>query len=210
MRLFVLGLGVLGFSGAFEKVGRPQRDAVLPRLIEHVLLLTRGHEARVLPILDRRRWPTDLPGHRADAAEFLDDAIDIRHGVRSMYGSSAHCQRIFRMDCHCGKPAQIAMAKASPVALKLKRLRERTGLSVREMAAKLDYESASSYAYYENEFKKSFLPLDLVQKLAPIAESYGIERSEVMALAGINGVGKKSQTEDKSKAGENTDDAIPD
>jgi hypothetical protein len=81
--------------------------------------------------------------------------------------------------------AKTAIAsKSSAVARQLKALRERTGLSVREVAEKLK-RPPSSYQWYEDEYKKEFLPMDLVSKLLPIFEPHGVEPMELLALAGV-------------------------
>lgn len=77
------------------------------------------------------------------------------------------------------------MAKQSDVALKLKRLRERAGMTVRELAEALGM-PASTYAAYEDKFKKLFLPVGLVKKIAPIFAKAGIDETEVLALAGLS------------------------
>ena len=52
-----------------------------------------------------------------------------------------------------------AMADAlSPVSRKLKQLRQRAGLSIREVAHALGMENGSSYQHYEDRFRKPFLP----------------------------------------------------
>jgi phage repressor protein C with HTH and peptisase S24 domain len=76
------------------------------------------------------------------------------------------------------------MPRQSKAALALKRLRERTGLSVREVAAKLG-RPGSSYASYEDKYKKPFLPVDLIKLLIPVFAPYGIAESELWALAGV-------------------------
>lgn len=73
---------------------------------------------------------------------------------------------------------------------RLKGMRERASpkVSVRTMAELLGV-PASSYAAYETEkkFKKPILPLDLAKKIADILEPRGIDRAEVLSLAGITG-----------------------
>jgi hypothetical protein len=75
----------------------------------------------------------------------------------------------------------------------LKRLREWAGLSVRQLAAALREggskfgKSPSSYAYYENDFKGAYLPMELAEALVPILSGRGtppIEERQVFALAG--------------------------
>lgn len=58
-------------------------------------------------------------------------------------------------------------------------------MSVREVAEKLG-RPASTYASYEDKFKKPFLPLELVNALVPIFAEKGISKPEVMKLAGVD------------------------
>ena len=78
-------------------------------------------------------------------------------------------------------------------SLELKRLREHAGYSIRQFAAALremgsDYgQSPSSYAYYENGYKKPYLPVDLVDALTPLLLDRGtppIGERQLLALAG--------------------------
>jgi uncharacterized protein YbjT (DUF2867 family) len=85
------------------------------------------------------------------------------------------------------------MASRSKAALELKRLREHAGYSVRGLAAALletgsPYgRSPSTFAYYESEFRRPYLPGDLVENLAPLLEGRGdppIAERQVLALGG--------------------------
>lgn len=79
-----------------------------------------------------------------------------------------------------------AMGRQSKVALELKRLRERAKMSVREMATALDDMAPSTYASYEDKYKKTFLPMELVKKLVPILSKRGVDREDILALAGVS------------------------
>jgi Predicted transcriptional regulator len=72
----------------------------------------------------------------------------------------------------------------SQSAIQLKALRKRTPLTVREVAKQLG-KPASSYSFYEDEYKKQHLPFELVRALMPIFEPYGITQAELLHLAGI-------------------------
>ena len=80
----------------------------------------------------------------------------------------------------------------SPASRKLKQLRQRAGLSIREVAHALGMENGSSYQHYEDRFRKPFLPLELTQRLIPIFGTKGIEAAELFALAGIDGGGTRA------------------
>ncbi len=93
----------------------------------------------------------------------------------------------------CETDNKLLMATKSKAASELKRLRECAGFSVRGLAAALkeagsNYgRSPSSYAYYENEYRKPYLPIDLVDALAPLLCGKGappIRNRDVLALAG--------------------------
>jgi transcriptional regulator with XRE-family HTH domain len=83
------------------------------------------------------------------------------------------------------------------ICKKLKELRERTGLSVREVSERLRYATPSGYQHYEDRFKGTFLPLQLVNGLKKIFMPYGITESELNALAGV-------ESHNKSRAAINT------
>ncbi|HLI22082.1 MAG TPA: S24 family peptidase [Stellaceae bacterium] len=75
----------------------------------------------------------------------------------------------------------------SPASRKLKQLRQRAGLSIREVAHALGMENGSSYQHYEDRFRKQYLPLELTQRLVPIFAAKGIDAAELLALAGVDG-----------------------
>ena len=69
---------------------------------------------------------------------------------------------------------------------KLKELREKAGLSVREVARLLDIPT-STYSAKEdpNKIKKDVLPLDFVESLEPVLCSRGVTPEELYSLAGL-------------------------
>jgi len=82
------------------------------------------------------------------------------------------------------------MSQDEPVTAKLKALREQAqpALSVRAMAEMLGI-PASSYAFYESGaakgFKKNLLPVEFTHQVASILSDRGVDKAEVLALAGI-------------------------
>jgi phage repressor protein C with HTH and peptisase S24 domain len=77
----------------------------------------------------------------------------------------------------------------SGVSRKLKEIRRRAGLSIREVAEALGMEHGSSYQHYEDRYRKPLLPLDLTQKLVPIFARAGADPAELYALAGVDATG---------------------
>ncbi|HEX7968019.1 MAG TPA: helix-turn-helix transcriptional regulator, partial [Stellaceae bacterium] len=75
------------------------------------------------------------------------------------------------------------MPTVSAASRQLKQLRQRAGLSIREVAQALGMEHGSSYQHYEDRFKRPFLPLELVMKLVPLFQAGGVEAGELYALA---------------------------
>jgi phage repressor protein C with HTH and peptisase S24 domain len=106
---------------------------------------------------------------------------------------------LYTFDCQCKKRVAPywsgvqtpAMPTVSAASRQLKQLRQRAGLSIREVAQQLGMEHGSSYQHYEDRFKKPMLPLELVMKLVPIFEAGGVEASELYALAGVNATGER-------------------
>ena len=79
------------------------------------------------------------------------------------------------------------MAETSAAARNLKRLRERSGLSVREVASAIE-RPASTYASYEDKYRKSYLPLELAKQLEAVLVGLGeppITSNDILALAGV-------------------------
>src|SRR6202167_6438698 len=74
----------------------------------------------------------------------------------------------------------------SPVSRRLKEIRRRAGLSIREVADQLGMEHGSSYQHYEDRYRKPYMPLDFVRRLIPIFETGGVGATDVYALAGVD------------------------
>jgi phage repressor protein C with HTH and peptisase S24 domain len=84
----------------------------------------------------------------------------------------------------------ISMAgEVSAVSRRLKEIRRRAGLSIREVAEALGMEHGSSYQHYEDRYRKPLLPLDLTQKLVPIFTRAGADPAALYALAGVDASG---------------------
>ncbi|HLJ21411.1 MAG TPA: S24 family peptidase [Stellaceae bacterium] len=83
------------------------------------------------------------------------------------------------------------MRDVSAVARRLKQVRTRAGLSIRQVAEALGMEHGSSYQHYEDRFKKPLLPLDLILRLVPIFGPRGVEAADLFALAGVDGSGQR-------------------
>ena len=83
------------------------------------------------------------------------------------------------------------MRDVSAVARRLKQIRSRSGLSIRQVAEALGMEHGSSYQHYEDRFKKPLLPLDLILRLVPIFGPRGVDSAELFALAGVDGSGQR-------------------
>jgi transcriptional regulator with XRE-family HTH domain len=76
------------------------------------------------------------------------------------------------------------------VTVKLRKLRERAGLSMREVAEALGYPHASGYQRYEDAdmYTKKYISVEMAEKLVPLLSGRGnppIKPEEVMALAGL-------------------------
>jgi hypothetical protein len=86
---------------------------------------------------------------------------------------------------HVGEMAAPAISKA---ARRLKKLREAASpkITVREMADELSLPH-TSYAYYEDSYKKELLPVEVTRRIAAVLSSRGVDVDAVLALAGIGG-----------------------
>lgn len=83
---------------------------------------------------------------------------------------------------HCSRNLHGMFAMSA--AENLKRLREQSELTVRDMAAQMGYEPHSKYSYYEDRTKKP-LPVAFARKAAAILAPHGIDPAEVLSLAGL-------------------------
>ncbi len=105
-----------------------------------------------------------------------------------LYDFIADCVNdIFVLHCAFVSYKLPRMADTSAAARDLKRLRERSGLSVREVAAAID-RPASTYASYEDKYRKPYLPLELAKQLEAVLVGRGepaITSNDVLALAGV-------------------------
>ena len=124
------------------------------------------------------------PGHRLISAE---SAVLAKTNVESVVNTlfTFNRQGQTRLPSLAFRGYTCRMADASPAARKLKQLRQRAGLSIREVAHALGMEHGSSYQHYEDRFRKPHLPLDLMRKLVPVFAKGGVESSELLALAGV-------------------------
>ncbi|WP_374442504.1 S24 family peptidase [Stella sp.] len=75
------------------------------------------------------------------------------------------------------------MVEPSDAARGLKALREEAGLSMRQAADALGM-SLTGYQHYEDRFKKPYLPVDLMRRVAGMLAGRGIAPARVLALAG--------------------------
>jgi transcriptional regulator with XRE-family HTH domain len=119
-----------------------------------------------------------------DPSLFPSHTVD--HANRTLNASDFQAQK--RIAAYASSVYHDAMAETlSPASRKLKQLRQRAGLSIREVAHALGMENGSSYQHYEDRFRKQFLPLELTQRLVPIFAAKGIDTAELYALAGVDG-----------------------
>jgi phage repressor protein C with HTH and peptisase S24 domain len=91
--------------------------------------------------------------------------------------------------------------EVSAVSRRLKEIRRRVGLSIREVAEALGMEHGSSYQHYEDRYRKTLLPLDLVQRLVPIFTRAGASAAELYALAGVDASGSHLLANDTDERG---------
>ncbi len=114
---------------------------------------------------------------------------------RGAHGSHVYMLNAFDIQCkkriapYWSGVQTAAMATVSAAAKQLKQLRQRAGLSIREVAQALGMEHGSSYQHYEDRFKRPYLPVELVMKLVPLFEAGGVEAGELYDLAGSGAAG---------------------
>lgn len=74
------------------------------------------------------------------------------------------------------------MTATSRAARKLKDLRRKAGLSLREMASELGW-GATRYQHYEDRYKKPFLPPEVVEAVWPVLQKRGVSAAELGKLS---------------------------
>jgi DNA-binding XRE family transcriptional regulator len=104
-----------------------------------------------------------------------------------LYGNTGQKQRLFRTDDFSVLRHKVGVGNVSQSARKLKALREGAGLTVRATAKAIG-RSASSYAFYEDEYKKPYLPMDLIKSLEKVLVPRGVGSAELYELAGVTGI----------------------
>ncbi len=106
------------------------------------------------------------------------------------YGLFVQSQQNFGTDPRGHIVSISSMPPKSPAGARLKALRNRANLTVRETADLIE-RRFTSFSYYENEYKKDALPAELVNALADVLEGRGtppITRAEILSLGGIEAV----------------------
>jgi phage repressor protein C with HTH and peptisase S24 domain len=76
-------------------------------------------------------------------------------------------------------------AQVSEAARRLKALRLQAGLSMAAVARHLGHRHPSRYQHYEDRFRRTYLPLELAERLAPLFAERGVSADAVRALAGL-------------------------
>ena len=76
------------------------------------------------------------------------------------------------------------MAEVSEAARQLKALRERAGLSMREVAESLGW-ALTRYQHYEDRYRRRFLPIELMRHMAALFAQKGVDPRAMLALAGV-------------------------
>lgn len=104
-----------------------------------------------------------------------------------LYNELGHCAT---RDLHRQRSSLLYSRAMESVAVRLKALREsvRPKLTIRQVAEELGFgESHNRYAYYEDakRFRKEALPLHLAKQIADVFEKHGIDREDVLRLAGV-------------------------
>ena len=137
--------------------------------------------------------PADGASQRVDPAETGDDAFCLGHrgwDIR-LYRIFVNVEIVDEFFVWCGqeiRSREKTLIKPEEVPTTIKRLRERAGLSMEQMARAMALAAGSSYQNYETRERHTYLKLTLARHLLATLVGKGnppIRRCEVMALAGI-------------------------
>jgi hypothetical protein len=136
----------------------------------------------------------EFSGHGIDATELADDDRRLIHNqeVRALR-TKVNVENVCRIR-DGAREKRISPIGDIPVKVteELRKLRQRAGLSMAEMAQLLGYKTASGYQRYESsdEYTKVLFPITFVHKLLQALEGRGdppIGMADVIPLAGIAG-----------------------
>lgn len=72
----------------------------------------------------------------------------------------------------------------SQSARRLKALRVEAGFSMAEVARHLGFSHVSRYQHYEDRYKRTYLPIELIRALLPLFAERGIPADRLLSLAG--------------------------
>lgn len=143
-------------------------------------MLSRGRDAVLgAPVLNDRGRTPKLSGGLSHVAEAGYDVGDLVHGDRltNLHGIAQYS---------CTDAVQFFCQAPGMVHDDVKALRVRTGLSVRDVAKALGFDTHSKYSYYESRRFKGPLPIDMAQKLGAVYQYRGVEPHELLQLAGLS------------------------
>ncbi len=94
-------------------------------------------------------------------------------------------------------PENVRMIEKRSIGGQLMEFRRIAGLSMDAVAARAGYKGRSSVQrYFDESYDPEFLPRNLAEKLAQAFEGTGVQRADIMALAGLpdgNGIAVKFQ-----------------
>jgi phage repressor protein C with HTH and peptisase S24 domain len=167
-----------------EEVTGTKLDTSRSRVGENLGLDVIGDRSAGLPALHGGNRPADHSRHGPDPTKPIDDASNVCHdrecSLVAYTLSTAKCVRTGRQE-----RAHIAYMADEHVALRVKALRKRAGLSVRKAAEEMGLK-ASSYGHYEDpaRLKGPHLPMAFAQGFAAMLSRHGIPAEDVLALAG--------------------------
>ncbi|MEQ8388117.1 MAG: S24 family peptidase [Alphaproteobacteria bacterium] len=73
------------------------------------------------------------------------------------------------------------MTDTSQAASRLKALRQKAGLSLREMAREIGW-GATRYQHYEDRYKKPYLPIEVLDAILPVLARHGVPHRDLEKL----------------------------
>ena len=76
-------------------------------------------------------------------------------------------------------PADSIAGVISEAARRLKALRQEAGLSMAAVARHLGHRHPSRYQHYEDRFRRTYLPVELAERLAPLFAERGVSADAV-------------------------------
>jgi transcriptional regulator with XRE-family HTH domain len=171
--MWLAGYSWSGCRRLFGLLGKGQREHGLQMDFGDVVSLPPALHSRVIQVAER---PRDGP----DAAALANDLSMVHTQLIRTYVQPVNVESVSGF---CEYPY---VAEGLTIGARLRAMRERAGLSMRELAKRSGYSQASSIQrYFDDDYEPARLPADVAHKLAKGFEGTDVTPAELMEMTGF-------------------------